>query len=48
MNSLAFTQNNYDWSPVSESMQSDIIGQIRKRRGLDPRPPAADEFFEKK
>jgi hypothetical protein len=28
-------------------MQADIIAEIRKRRGLDPRPPTAEEYFEK-
>jgi elongation factor 2 len=35
------------WQNCPESMQADIIAEIRKRRGLDPRPPSADEFFEK-
>jgi elongation factor 2 len=35
------------WQNCPESMQADIIAEIRKRRGLDPRPPTADEFFEK-
>ncbi|WXG45225.1 MAG: elongation factor EF-2 [Candidatus Atabeyarchaeum deiterrae] len=35
------------WAPVPESMQADIIGQIRKRRGLDPRPPSYEDFLEK-
>jgi elongation factor 2 len=35
------------WSPVPESMQADIIKQIRERRGLDPNPPKAEEFFER-
>ncbi len=34
------------WAPVSESMQADIIKQIRERRGLSPTPPRAEEFFE--
>jgi len=34
------------WAPVSESMQADIIRQIRERRGLSPTPPRAEEFFE--
>jgi hypothetical protein len=32
---------------LPEDMQVDIFGEICKRRGLDPRPPIADEFFEK-
>jgi elongation factor 2 len=34
------------WSPVPEQMQSEIIEQIRERRGLNPTPPRAEEFFE--
>jgi len=35
------------WSPVPESMQLDVIKQIRERRGLDPNPPRAEEFTER-
>jgi len=34
------------WAPLPESMQADVIAQIRKRRGLSPTPPKAEEFFE--
>ena len=34
------------WTPVPEQMQADIIKQIRERRGLQPTPPKAEEFFE--
>jgi elongation factor 2 len=34
------------WVPVPESMQMDIIRQIRERRGLSPTPPRAEEFYE--
>jgi len=34
------------WAPVPESMQADIIRQIRERRGLSPTPPRAEEFYE--
>ena len=34
------------WSPVPESMQADIISQIRERRGLSPTPPRAEDFYE--
>jgi elongation factor 2 len=34
------------WAPVPESMQMDIIRQIRERRGLSPTPPRAEEFYE--
>jgi elongation factor 2 len=35
------------WAPVPEQMQLEIIGKIRERRGLDPKPPTADEFLER-
>jgi len=35
------------WAPVPEQMQQDIIGQIRERRGLDPKPPGAEDFLER-
>jgi elongation factor 2 len=35
------------WSFVPESMQTTIIAEIRKRKGLSPAPPKAEEFFEK-
>jgi elongation factor 2 len=35
------------WSPVPEQMVLDTIQQIRERRGLDPKPPRADEFIER-
>jgi elongation factor 2 len=34
------------WAPVPESMQADVITQIRERRGLPPTPPRAQEFYE--
>ncbi|MBS7616195.1 elongation factor EF-2 [Candidatus Bathyarchaeota archaeon] len=34
------------WAPVPESMQADVIRQIRERRGLSPTPPRAEEFYE--
>jgi len=34
------------WAPVPESMQADVIKQIRERRGLNPTPPKAEEFYE--
>ncbi len=34
------------WAPVPESMQTDVISQIRERRGLSPTPPRAEEFLE--
>jgi len=35
------------WAPVPENMVLDIIGQIRKRRNLDPNPPRPEEFLER-
>ena len=35
------------WAPVPASMQATVIGEIRKRRGLDPAPPRADDFLER-
>jgi len=34
------------WAPVPESMQTDVIRQIRERRGLPPTPPRPEEFYE--
>ncbi|MCS7114732.1 MAG: elongation factor EF-2 [Nitrososphaerota archaeon] len=34
------------WAPVPESMQADVIRQIRERKGLPPTPPKAEEFYE--
>ncbi|MGQ9530925.1 MAG: elongation factor EF-2 [Candidatus Bathycorpusculaceae bacterium] len=34
------------WASVPESMQAEIIAQIRKRRGLSPTPPKPEEFYE--
>lgn len=34
------------WAPVPEQMQAEIIRQIRERRGLNPTPPRAEEFYE--
>jgi elongation factor 2 len=35
------------WAPVPDSMQPTVIADIRKRRGLSPTPPRADEFLER-
>ena len=35
------------WQPVPASMQASIIAEIRKRKGLAPEPPKADEFIDK-
>lgn len=34
------------WAPVPESMQADVIRQIRERKGMPPEPPKAEEFYE--
>ena len=34
------------WSPVPESMQAEVIAQIRERRGLSPVPPKPQDFYE--
>ncbi|MEM2319171.1 MAG: elongation factor EF-2 [Candidatus Bathyarchaeia archaeon] len=34
------------WAPVPESMQAEVIRQIRERKGLPPTPPRAEEFCE--
>jgi len=34
------------WAPVPESMQAEVIRQIRERKGLPPTPPRPEEFCE--
>ncbi|HEY4675491.1 MAG TPA: elongation factor EF-2 [Candidatus Bathyarchaeia archaeon] len=34
------------WAPVPESMQAEVIKQIRERRGLSPTPPRPQDFYE--
>jgi elongation factor 2 len=34
------------WATLPEQMQAETIGKIRERRGLNPTPPKAEEFFE--
>jgi elongation factor 2 len=34
------------WAPVPDSMQMEVISQIRTRRGLSPTPPRPAEFLE--
>ena len=44
----AFWQCTFDhWSPVSENMLLELIGDVRKRKGLSPEPPTASEFMVK-
>jgi elongation factor 2 len=35
------------WTPVPNSVLPTILGEIRKRKGLSPDPPTADEFIDK-
>ena len=35
------------WSAVPNSMQKDIVAQIRKRKGLPEVPPGIGEFIDK-
>ncbi|MBS7614933.1 elongation factor EF-2 [Candidatus Bathyarchaeota archaeon] len=34
------------WSPIPESLQMEVIRQIRTRRGMSPEPPRPNEFLE--
>ncbi|MEM2029614.1 MAG: EF-Tu/IF-2/RF-3 family GTPase, partial [Candidatus Bathyarchaeia archaeon] len=34
------------WAPVPDSMQAEIIRQVRERKGLSPTPPKAEEFYD--
>ena len=35
------------WQPVPQSIFRNLVGEIRKRKGLNPEPPTADEFIDK-
>lgn len=35
------------WTPIPKSIQATLIADIRKRKGLSPDPPTADEFVDK-
>ena len=35
------------WNPLPASMMAPIVGEIRKRKGLSPEPPTADEFIDR-
>ena len=35
------------WSPVPNSIFKNLIGETRKRKGLNPEPPSPDEFIDK-
>jgi elongation factor 2 len=34
------------WSPVPQSLIGQVITDIRKRKGLSPEPPTAQDFVE--
>ncbi|MBS7648865.1 MAG: elongation factor EF-2 [Candidatus Bathyarchaeia archaeon] len=34
------------WAPVPDSMQMDVIRQVRERKGLSPALPKAEEFYD--
>ena len=35
------------WQPVPQSIFRSLVGEIRKRKGLNPEPPKPDEFIDK-
>jgi elongation factor 2 len=35
------------WQPVPQSIFRNLVGEIRKRKGLNPEPPKPDEFIDK-
>ncbi len=35
------------WTPMPKSIQANLIAETRKRKGLPPDPPTADEFIDK-
>jgi len=35
------------WTPAPKSIQATLLADIRKRKGLSPDPPSADEFIDK-
>ena len=44
----AFWQCTFDhWSPLPDSMLHQLIGKIRKRKGLNPEPPTASRYIVK-
>jgi hypothetical protein len=47
MNSLALMQDNSYRTLSPENLQANVIGEIRKRGGLDLRPPSYEEYYEK-
>jgi elongation factor 2 len=42
----AFWQMTFDhWSPVPDNMLPDLIQKIRKRKGMNPNPPKANDYI---
>jgi elongation factor 2 len=35
------------WQPLPQSIFRNLVGEIRKRKGLNPEPPSHDEFIDK-
>jgi elongation factor 2 len=35
------------WAPIPASLMSKIITEVRERKGLSPKSPKAEEFFDK-
>jgi elongation factor 2 len=35
------------WQPVPQSIFRNLVGEIRKRKGLNPEPPTPDDFIDK-
>jgi elongation factor 2 len=35
------------WTPLPGSIQTQVIADVRKRKGLAPEPPSPDEFIDK-
>jgi elongation factor 2 len=35
------------WAPVPQNMLAKLVEEIRRRKGLSPEPPRADEFIDR-
>jgi elongation factor 2 len=35
------------WQAVPQSISRTLVGETRKRKGLNPEPPTPDEFIDK-
>jgi len=42
-----WNSNFKKWSPVPKSIGAELIADIRKRKGIAPEPPSANEFIDK-